>query len=107
MLNDLQVLVGTNKIIGGGVIGVGVKIREDRIDIHSVLAAISRIKSCIMGPGVGNAGSLIGRQICDPLIFGEFVDRAVVDGVHGLHFAHRLGKVNGNSFHRHPSLRKG
>ena len=44
--------------------------------------------------GIGDAGILIGLQIGDSLVGGEFMGRAVIDGVHGLDDSLGLGTID-------------
>ena len=44
--------------------------------------------------GIGDAGVLIGLQVGNPLVGGEFMGRAVIDGVHGLDLSLGIRAVN-------------
>ena len=99
-LDDAHILVGQAEIVGRGIVGIGVEIREDGDDVDGMLAAVGGIERRVVRAGVGDAGFLIGGQVGDALIGGELVHRAVVDGVHGLDRAELLGKIDNDMIHK-------
>ena len=64
-----------------------------------MFAAVVGIKSGVVRSCIRNFSLAEGIDVGDTLIDREFVDRAVVDGMHRLHLAGVFGKIDLNMVH--------
>ena len=86
-LDRLHILVGQVEVVRRGVVRVGVEVAEDQVNVDRMLAAVARTERRVMRPCKRDIRGGVGVEIARVLTAGAFVDRSVVDCVHGLYLA--------------------